>query len=76
MTKLSRFSLKNSKGQAAVEYILLISALVAIMLPLMRIIGNQLTADCPADSFACRFQTVYTSEGNFGGSFRRFTLRR
>ena len=76
MTKISRLFAKDTKGQAAVEYILLISALVAIMLPLMRIIGNQLTADCPSDSFACRFQTVYTAEGNFGGSFRRFTLRR
>lgn len=67
---------KQQKGQAAVEYILLIAALVAIMLPVMKIVANQLTANCPSESFVCRLQTIYTGEGSFGGSFRRFTLRR
>jgi hypothetical protein len=66
----------NERGQVVVEYILLLAVLVSIMLPLIKIIGRQMTEDCPSESFICKIQTTYSREGVFGGSFRRYTLRR
>ncbi len=73
-------SLKNKKGQTAVEYIILLAVIMVIMFPLLAYIRTQLAPErtpcLPNDrSIGCGVQRFISSMGA-NPKFKYFTLRR
>ena len=68
----------GSKGQTAIEYILLVAAMSAIIFSIMGYIRDSMVSeDCGAnpDSLGCKIQGIYGSIGT-SNNFRYFTVRR
>lgn len=68
----------NDKGQSAIEYVLLVAAMAAILFSIMGYVKNKMVAtDCAVngDSLGCRIQGIYSTIGT-NNNFRYFTIRR
>ncbi len=66
------------KGQAVLEYTLLLVVVMVVMMSVMSKVSDFFVGEgeCPNQSFLCNFQEVYSGQGYLDGSYRYFTIRR
>jgi len=79
--KLFKAIKKCQTGQTSIEYILLISVVITMLIGVSKQIESYLLADagnCKADSksIVCRLENAFKFGGGDGKGFRYFTLRR
>ncbi len=81
LTSIFNIGVRNQKGQTAIEYVLLIAAMAAIIFSLMGYLKGQILAEegsCAAgdNSLGCSLQRISSSLGTSDPTFRFFILKR
>lgn len=74
-----RNRLLGRKGQVAVEYLLIILTVAALIVGFGSKLRNFLvgpTGECPSDALFCKIIKGITGQGALGGDFRYFSVRR